>query len=68
MTSQAENLSLPGRTLLDRRRFLGSSATALGSIALADLLATEGLLASERVAINPAQPYAPRLPHFPAKA
>jgi len=32
MTPTSEHLSLPGRTLLDRRRFLQSSATVLGAI------------------------------------
>ena len=52
--------------LLDRRQFLSNSATALGSIALASMLGRDGLLASP--AINLARPYAPRPPHFPAKA
>lgn len=52
--------------LLDRRQFLSNSATALGSIALASMLGRDGLLASP--AINLAKPYAPRPPHFPAKA
>lgn len=62
MTALTEHLSPAGRRLLDRRRFLGSSATALGSVALTKLLAADGLL------IDPARPYAPRQPHFPAKA
>ncbi len=62
MTPSPEHLSLAGRHLLDRRRFLSSSATALGSIALTRLLASDGLL------IDPGRPYAPRQPHFPAKA
>lgn len=62
MTSSPEHLSLAGRHLLDRRRFLSSCATALGSIAFSSLLADEGVL------IDPARPYAPRRPHFPAKA
>ncbi|MEQ1749044.1 MAG: DUF1501 domain-containing protein [Prosthecobacter sp.] len=68
MSPQVENLSLAGRHLLDRRRFLSSSATALGSIALTNLLGMDGLLAADSPLINPARPYAPRQPHFPAKA
>jgi hypothetical protein len=62
MLHSAEHLSPSGRHLLDRRRFLSSSATALGSIALSNLLA------EDQVLIDPARPYAPRHPHFPAKA
>lgn len=57
--------------MLDRRGFLQFGGTGLGSIALASLLHEEQLLAGEppiRPAIDPAQPYAPRPPHFPAKA
>ncbi|MEJ6718547.1 MAG: hypothetical protein ACJAT6_000706 [Akkermansiaceae bacterium] len=64
----AEHLSLSGRGLLDRRAFLGNSATALSSIALASLLGREGLLADDRPLIDPSQPYAPRAPHFAPKA
>jgi hypothetical protein len=54
--------------LLDRRHFLSRSATALGAIALADLLGRDGLLAADGPAIDPARPLAPRPPHFAAKA
>ena len=57
--------------LLDRRRFLGSAMHGLSGIALASLLGREGLLASDdpiRPAIDAARPYAPRRPHFEAKA
>ncbi|MCB1063735.1 MAG: DUF1501 domain-containing protein [Verrucomicrobiae bacterium] len=47
---------------------MGQSATALGSIALTHLLGRDGLLASDRPIIDPARPYASRLPHYPAKA
>ncbi|RFC45077.1 MAG: Protein of unknown function (DUF1501) [Verrucomicrobia bacterium] len=68
-SSNSELLSLPGHVLMDRRRFLSNSASALGSIALTNLLGGDGLLASHPVpAINAAQPYAPRPSHFPAKA
>ena len=56
----------PLHPLLDRRQFLSNSATALGSIALASMLGRDGLLAART--IDPARPYAPRPPHFPAKA
>ena len=68
MSPHVENLSLAGRHLLDRRRFLSSSATALGSIALTNLLGLDGLLAANGPIIDPGRPYAPRQPHFPAKA
>jgi hypothetical protein len=62
------NLSLAGRRLLDRRGFLESAS----GVALAAVLAEQGLLASDaapiRPAIRPANPLAPRPPHFPAKA
>ncbi len=70
MTPSAEKISADGRVLLDRRQFLSNSATALGSIALANMLGRDGLLAapSPHLRIDPARPYAPREPHFPAKA
>lgn len=62
--------SLLGRVLLNRQQFLSNSATAIGSIALADMLCADGLLldSTDQPRIDPAQPYAARLPHFPAKA
>lgn len=62
-----KSLSLAGRQLLDRRQFLSSTATALGAIALTDLLGHDGLLAAQPV-IDQARPFAPRLPHFAPKA
>lgn len=61
--------------LLDRRRFLGNTGTALGAIALTELLSRNGLLgAVERESapgktpirpdIDPANPNAPRPSHF----
>ncbi len=67
----SERISFAGRRLLDRRNFLGNSASALGSIALSSLLASDNLLAASdpiRPVIDPSQPYAPRPPHFAAKA
>lgn len=58
----------PYSNFLDRRRFLGQSSTALGSIALTSLLGHEGLLPAQDPVINPGKPYAPRPSHFPAKA
>ena len=72
MTEPLDQLSSGARQLLDRRRFLGRNANALGSIALSSLLGQDGLLASGKTRvtpqIDPAQPYAPRRPHYPAKA
>ena len=69
-------LSAAGASLLDRRGFLGHAATAAGGMALLDLLAGDGLAGDGPAAdsspitplIDPSAPYAPRLPHFPAKA
>ncbi|MSU50785.1 MAG: DUF1501 domain-containing protein, partial [Opitutus sp.] len=70
MNPSAEKLSADGRVLLDRRQFLSNSATALGAIALANMLGHDGLLAAPAppLFIDPARPYVPRQPHFPAKA
>ena len=70
MNHSTDKLTRLGHLLLDRRQFLNNSATALGSIALASLIRDEGLLASEPIipSIDPAKPYAPRAPHFAAKA
>ncbi len=68
MRNGAEHISPSGRQLLDRRAFLGNSATALSSIALTSLLGTEGLLAGKQPVIDPSRPYAPRVPHFAPKA
>jgi hypothetical protein len=53
-----------------RRDFLNRLSTGLGGIALASLLNDDGHLAADpiRPQINPAQPYAPRGSHIPAKA
>jgi hypothetical protein len=57
--------SFQGLDLLNRRRFLGGSASALSSIALASLLDSEQLLAagSGTPVVDPSRPYAPRRPH-----
>ncbi len=62
----------PLSALLDRRQFLGHTAHGLSGIALASLLAHDGLLAEERSPlrpiIDPATPFAARKPHFEPKA
>jgi hypothetical protein len=60
--------STSGRHLLNRRQFLSDNATALGGIALASLLGRDGLLAAAPPRIDAAHPFAPRPPHFSAKA
>lgn len=62
--------------LMDRRNFLTQSATGLSSIALAQLLASQGLLRGNeadstgplRPKIDPRQPSAARATHFAAQA
>ena len=80
MQNHAENLSLHGRVLLNRRGFLQQTGMALGGMGLAKLLAADGLLAAPvepgtfggkrpvRPAINPDKPYSPRAPHFAGAA
>ena len=73
-----QNLTPFGHRLLDRRNFLRSSAGTLGGLSLLHLLSQDGCLAAEsgvvgdkkpiRPAIDPSRPYAPRPPHFPARA
>lgn len=65
---------------LDRRSFLADMGTGLSGIALAQLLSSQGLLGSEderkpaaekkpiRPVIDPSRPFAPRQPHFKARA
>lgn len=62
-------LHVPRSFLLDRRSFLGQAGTGLGGIALAAMLAENGLLAGDRKSplrpdIKPDAPLAPRKPHF----
>ncbi len=59
---------MTGRHLLDRRRFLSSNATALGSMALLNLLREDRLLGADGIRIDPARPFAPRTSHIPARA
>lgn len=71
-----EHLSRIGRSLLNRRSFLGQSGMSMGGLALAQLLSGDNLLAADndsegpiRPKINDKNPYAPRETHFetPAK-
>ena len=57
-----------GKALLNRRDFLGSTATGLGAVALTHLLSRDALLAKEVPLIDPARPHLARDPHFPARA
>lgn len=66
--NDSDRLSRAGRAMLDRRRFLSGSVGGLGSIALAELLRNDRLLASPTATIDASNPYAPRQPHFAAKA
>src|SRR5262245_59796056 len=50
-----------------RRNVLASSASGIGALALASLLRDDGVLAQEPPR-DPANPLAPRPPHFAAKA
>jgi len=72
--NHAEHLSPHGRSLLNRRSFLGQAGMSMGAIGLSQLLMQEQLLADEtpkpvRPDISDGNPYAPRKPHFemPAK-
>ena len=53
------------RLLRSRRDFLTSTASGVGLVALASLLREQGLLAADAA---PANPLAPKPPHFAAKA
>ena len=59
-------LSTVGRHFLSRRDFLAKTGTAAGSIALANLLEQDRLLAAPQ--IDPKNPHAPRPPHNQPKA
>lgn len=68
-------ITRPGLDLLSRRGFLANAGTGLGAIALSSLLARDGLLAASddpqqpaAPEIDSANPYAPRQPHFGARA
>jgi uncharacterized protein (DUF1501 family) len=73
MLSRLEShpLTHAGRKLLDRRGFLGDTASALSAIALSGLFAEQDLLASDSSRspkINPSQPNAPRQSQVTPKA
>jgi hypothetical protein len=68
---QPHMLTSPDHSLLNRRGFLGHTATGLGSIALASLLAGEhsaGAAEPIRPEWSADRPHAPRPPHYAAKA
>ena len=54
--------------LLDRKQFLNSISTGLGSIALSALMSRERTSAGESPEIDPTQPQLQRESHFPGKA
>lgn len=62
-----DNTPLDTERLLDRREFLGSMGTGLGTIALAWLLAQDSA-AGQSGARQAENPVAPRKPHYPPKA
>ncbi len=77
---QEKQLSKFGQRILNRRDFVSYSATGLGGVAFAHLLAEERLLLAVdsdpterdrspiRPQIDPANPFLPRTAHFAAKA
>jgi hypothetical protein len=57
--------------LATRRHFFGQCGVGIGAMALNGLLAQDGFAApatGNKIKIDPANPLAPREPHFPAKA
>jgi hypothetical protein len=75
MDDSSSQLSHAGRHLLNRRAFLRLGGTGLGGVALAALLAEDGLLRADdslpapiRPAVDPASPYRARPPHFTPRA
>ena len=66
------NITGYGRELLNRRNFLSRTAGSLGSLGLLHLLNQDNLLAADKLPIrpkiDPERPYAPRKPHYEAKA
>jgi hypothetical protein len=73
MMNRAEELSLHGRRLLDRRAFMRQAGFGLGALGLTKLLAGDDPesfsgKAPIRPAIDPDNPYSPRRPHFAAAA
>lgn len=71
--NEAEHLTPKGRSLLDRRNFLGQTGLSLGALSLAQLLAEDDPTnfsgkAPIRPDIDAEDPYAPRGVHHPAAA
>jgi hypothetical protein len=77
--NDAEKVSPQGHGLMSRRSFMGNTGFAMGALGLADLLAKDGLLASDdpaafsgktplRPDIQSDNPYAPRPPHAESPA
>ncbi len=63
-----ETLSPQGRSLLDRREFLGHTVSALSAVALTSLLQKENCLQANPPVIDTADPNRARPPHYAAKA
>ncbi|MDA1229979.1 MAG: DUF1501 domain-containing protein [Planctomycetota bacterium] len=61
-------LSNTGRILLQRRDLFGQAVSGLAAAALAGLLQQENVAAAETGQFDAAQPHAPRLGHFAARA
>ena len=71
MPTLPNNITHPGRLLLDRRRFFGETVSSLGSIALLQLLHSQNLIADEQAwtpQVPPTAPHAPRTGLLQAKA
>ena len=64
----SHTLSPQGKSLLDRRGFLGQSVSALSAVALTSLLQEENLLWANEPIIDPAKPHIARKPHFKPQA
>lgn len=62
----SDSIPRDSKRSLDRRRFLSSASNSLATIALASMFAEQGK--AETPKIDPTRPYAPRPPHFAAKA
>ena len=58
----------PEHLALTRREFLSRAGMGLGALGLAALCGQEGLLAPSASAAGHVSPFAPKQPHFPAKA
>lgn len=68
---KSQPITNAGRGLLDRRRFLGDTSSALSAVALASLLDDQKLLADEAPwspRIQPQEPNAPRQPQMTPRA